>query len=217
MAKTIITTCTCDICDREKAESHSFFYDRRMDAAGDMDDLYYEADLCPMHFRELVRKHGEPGNYTSYKAGRGEAMSYGSRVKSWIEMQQTIWAKMSGEERALATKIEQARGKGTMADTIMINTEIGMRLTGIPDPVTGGVMLRVDDIEDGEVMGSAALALDMADAVKLGGWLLGLDAMLAKVKAANPHTPGYFPEKYASVAWAEGVDAVGDALKGGGE
>ena len=47
--------------------------------------------------------------------------------------------------------------------------------------------------------------------------LLGLDAVLDKAKAANPFTPGYFPEKYASVAWDEGVDAVRKVLEGGGE
>ena len=109
MVKRIVTDYICDICDKENSESHSFLYDRRMDAAGSMENEYYDVDLCPMHFSELVRKNGKPKDYRQSQVGRKRAMQYGYRVKTWIEMQKTIWNKMSRDERVLATKIEQLR------------------------------------------------------------------------------------------------------------
>ena len=106
MAKTTVTTYSCDICNREGAKRHSFFFDRGMDAAGSMENEYYDVDLCPMHFRELARKHGTPKEYSQSRVGRKQAMKYGYGVKAWIEMQKVVWRKMSNEERRLALQIE---------------------------------------------------------------------------------------------------------------
>ena len=95
----------CDICASEGAESHSFFYDRRCDAAGSMDDEYYGIDLCSPHFDELVRKHGHPKDHRQRLVGRSVARAYGSGVKSWAEMQVSIWHKMSSEDKELALAI----------------------------------------------------------------------------------------------------------------
>ena len=102
---TTVTTC-CDICKREGAESHSFFFDRRMDAAGSMDNEYYNVDLCSIHFREIVRKCGDPKKYSWSVVGRPRAIRYGSDVKEWIEMQKIIWSRMSSSEWSLALQIE---------------------------------------------------------------------------------------------------------------
>ena len=109
MAKTTVTTCSCDICNREGAKGHSFFFDRVMDVAGGMENEYYNVDLCPMHFREIVRKYGDPKKYSRLAVGRPQAMRYGSTVKGWIEMQKIIWSKMSNDERRLALQIEELR------------------------------------------------------------------------------------------------------------
>ena len=104
MAKETTTTISCDICGRG-AESHGFYYDRRCDAAGSMDDKFYDVDLCQAHFDELVRKHGHPFQHSFRIVGRSDAIKYGSQVKEWCEMQQTIWRKMSSDEKALALEI----------------------------------------------------------------------------------------------------------------
>lgn len=103
MVKKIVTTCYCDMCKRE-AKSYSFVYDRVADAAGGMENLYYDVDLCSSHFAELVRKHGRPDDHR-LRLGRSSAIAYGSKVKIWAEMQIKIWAKMSNEERGLALAI----------------------------------------------------------------------------------------------------------------
>ncbi len=106
MAKEIITTISCDICGGTDAGSHSFLYDRIADAAGSMEDVYYDVDLCTMHFGELVRVHEHPRGYRQRLVNRSRAIAYGSRVKDWIELQKGIWKKKTPEERKLALDIE---------------------------------------------------------------------------------------------------------------
>ena len=101
MVTEVTKTCSCDICGGKDAESHSFFYDRRGDGAGSMDNEYYDIDLCAAHFAELVRIHGDPAYYRQRIVGRSAAMSYGFGVKSWAEMQEGIWEKMSAGEKKL--------------------------------------------------------------------------------------------------------------------
>lgn len=104
MAKETVTTISCDVCG-ETAASNSFIYDRITDAAGSMENVYYDVDLCQAHFDELVRKHGHPKEHRLRLVNRSDAIAYGSKVKSWAEMQCTIWRKMSNEEKLLALAI----------------------------------------------------------------------------------------------------------------
>ena len=106
MAKETVTTITCDICGMANAESHSFFFDRRCDAAGDMDNEYYDADLCAVHFGVLARICGDPSDYRQRVVGRSSAMSYGRRVMIWIKLRKVNWNEMTIDERNLALAIE---------------------------------------------------------------------------------------------------------------
>jgi len=106
MVKEVTEKISCDICGREGAEGHSFFYDRRMDAAGDMDDEFYDVDLCASHMRAVVVKFGHPWEHYSRSVGRSGARAYGRRVKDWIEAEMGVWKRMSVDERWLAVSIE---------------------------------------------------------------------------------------------------------------
>lgn len=99
-------TCLCDICGSENAESYSFIYDRRLDAAGSLENWYHDVDLCGGHSAELVRKYGHPKDYGLRVVNRADAIAYGKAVKEWAEMKESIWRKMSSEERQLALAIE---------------------------------------------------------------------------------------------------------------
>lgn len=61
-------------------------------------------------------------------------------------------------------------------NTVTIQTEEYMQLTGIQDPVTGGVMLRTDDIEEGyeEPIASMVIRLNKTEVAKLREWLIGI-------------------------------------------
>ncbi len=106
MVKEIRTSIRCDICGGGDAESHCFRCGRRTDAAGSMENVYYDVDLCTLHFGELVRKHGDPADYRQRLVGRSREIAYGSGVKDWIELQKVIWKKMTPDERNLALAIE---------------------------------------------------------------------------------------------------------------
>ena len=106
LAKEIVTTIRCDICGNIDAESHSFLCDRMMDAAGSMENVYYDVDLCSIHFCEFVRQHGHPSDYSQRLVNRSLAIAYGSRVKDWIESYIKIWKKMTSDERELSLAIE---------------------------------------------------------------------------------------------------------------
>lgn len=107
MVKEVITK--CDVCGREGAKRHSFVYDRRMDAAGSMENIYHDVDLCVIHFDELVLKFGHPREHRSRYQDRAAARAYGRRVKQWAEVK-AVWKRMTPEERQLAISIEEARG-----------------------------------------------------------------------------------------------------------
>ena len=106
MAKETTVVINCDICGAAGAESHSFFYDRRCDPAGSMENVYYDVDLCGVHFAELVRKHGHPREHRVRLVDRSKARAYGIAAKDWIELMVAIWAKMTPDERSLALAIE---------------------------------------------------------------------------------------------------------------
>ncbi len=98
-------TVSCDICGAENAVSHSFVYDRVADAAGGMENLYYDIDLCSAHFAELVSKHGHPRDNRWRRVGKRATIAYGSGVKEWAEMQADIWPTMSKDDQRLALAI----------------------------------------------------------------------------------------------------------------
>jgi len=108
MVKKITEELLCDICGAE-AEGHSFFYDRRMDAAGSMENEWFDTDLCAIHYRELERVCGKRSEHRERGIGRRGAIQYGRKVKAWIEMQESIWSKMSSEDHILAMEIENLR------------------------------------------------------------------------------------------------------------
>jgi hypothetical protein len=106
MAKEVITKITCDICGRSDAISHSFLYDRRMDAAGSMENVSYDVDLCTIHFDALVGLFGHPSGYRSRYQGREKAREYGRKVMTWIDAEIGVWRRMTPDERKLAISIE---------------------------------------------------------------------------------------------------------------
>ena len=107
MAKETITTITCDICGRAGAKSHSFVYDRRCDAAGSMENVWHDVDLCAIHFGALVLKFGHPREHSSRYQGREKARAYGVKVKAWTEAEAMVWEHMTPDERYLAISIEE--------------------------------------------------------------------------------------------------------------
>ena len=70
----------------------------------------------------------------------------------------------------------------------------------------------IEDAEEGRCM-PYTVRLTKEDAIELGKWLLDLDAVLDVVKAKNPYDTDYACARN----WNDGVDAVGVALKGGGD
>jgi hypothetical protein len=78
-----------------------------MDAAGSMADWWFDADLCSIHFGELVRKHGHPSQHRLRLVNRSDAIAYGAKVLDWIELAKSIWNKMPEDERRLAVAIEE--------------------------------------------------------------------------------------------------------------
>ena len=107
MAKEVIEKIYCDICGETAEVSKSYLYDRRMDAAGSMENCWYDVDLCAMHYDELTRMAGP--DTVSIRRQRGLAMAYGSRVKQWVEQQASIWKQMLEDEKRLWMDIESLR------------------------------------------------------------------------------------------------------------
>jgi len=55
-------------------------------------------------------------------------------------------------------------------DAITILTPSRMRLVGIPNPLTGGTMIRINDMDNNSVV--VVIGLDKANTEKLGKWLI---------------------------------------------
>ncbi len=51
-----IRTIICDACKAEGAREISYFVDRRMDAAGSMENEYETIDLCHAHMAALLNE-----------------------------------------------------------------------------------------------------------------------------------------------------------------
>lgn len=49
-----VTTVMCDTCGNADARAVSYFVDRRMDAAGSMENEYETVDLCADHMASLL-------------------------------------------------------------------------------------------------------------------------------------------------------------------
>ena len=109
-----------------------------------------------------------------------------------------------------------------MADkcSIMIDARSGILVTCVPNSLTGGVTLRVDNQDGGKIAVSEGegvmAALDKADAVELGKWLLDLDAVLEWVKNECPRTEDLAADEYRK-GYQDSLYFVKMALKGGGE
>ena len=56
-------------------------------------------------------------------------------------------------------------------DVVTIPGWIGMQLVGIPDTVTGGVILRIGDAEDNDELDVMTIGIDRKGAAKLADWL----------------------------------------------
>ena len=106
MVKKIITIIRCDICDREEAKEFGFRYDRRMDAGGSMENVYYDADLCRIHADAVFHLHGHPDDYSERTVGRSKSLEYNSKIREWIEQQIDVWGNLSPDEKYLALTIE---------------------------------------------------------------------------------------------------------------
>ena len=107
MVKAVTEIVYCDICVEAGAKEYSFVYDRRCDAAGSMENWWHDADLCAVHFNELVRVNSHPDQHRIRVVGRSGAIAYGAKVKEWIESYRDIWGKMSPAEKRLSVQIER--------------------------------------------------------------------------------------------------------------
>ena len=104
-------TILCDVCGKEAKESLEFVIDRQMNAAGSIESVWYDVDLCSMHLREMTQKcctvlgisFSDDLRTIFRKMERYEKMELSQHIDTMIE----IWSKMSAEDRMLAMEIEK--------------------------------------------------------------------------------------------------------------
>lgn len=105
MVKEVTEVVKCDVCGTSPGTHLSFPYDRRCDAAGSMENIYYDIDLCTMHKYEVDRirenYNEKPKKITRYNMSASDRAD----LKDKIVMIQRNWENMSAGDQALAKEI----------------------------------------------------------------------------------------------------------------
>ncbi len=105
MVKEVTETIRCDICGVDPAERLCFAYEREMDAAGSMEDIFYDIDLCDLHWYEvhllLVNYEQQPTRVSSRTMTRSSRWD----LKQKIVGIRRAWRKMSADEQGLIKQI----------------------------------------------------------------------------------------------------------------
>ena len=104
MVKEVTEVVRCDICGDSPAKRLGFAYERRMDAAGSMENVYYDIDLCVLHKYEVHRIIGTCDQSMKQK------LRFMSRSERWdlrlkIEGIRRAWRKMPAKEQELMKQI----------------------------------------------------------------------------------------------------------------
>lgn len=105
MTKIVTEVVRCDVCGVKPAKRLCFPWDRIADGAGSMEDVYYDVDLCDLHWLEvhrlLANYDEQPTRVSKQTMGRGDRRDFKQRIEGIIG----AWEKMSGEEQVLTKQI----------------------------------------------------------------------------------------------------------------
>jgi len=112
MVTKVTETKYCDICGEVAVICLDFIIDRRCDAAGSMEDVWYAVDLCALHRHEVsvrARQFVDPPSawvsISHFCRSRHSDRHDRRQLSDHIKMLKSIWKTMDMEDRKLARMI----------------------------------------------------------------------------------------------------------------